>query len=142
MSALQEPTFLILTALAAGRLHGYGMIQAVAELSDGQVRLRPGTLYPALDRLTGDGLIDLVHEEIVDGRLRRYYGLTDTGAGRLADEVTRLRRNADAAEAALIVRPTGAADPSAGSAGAKPTDPKASGARAARPVPIRRPGLA
>jgi DNA-binding PadR family transcriptional regulator len=142
MSALQEPTFLILTALAADRLHGYGIIQAVAELSGGQVRLRPGTLYPALDRLTGDGLIDLVHEEIVDGRLRRYYGLTDAGADRLADEVTRLRRNADAAEAALVVRPTGAAEPANGTTGAAEPTKGLTGAKAARPVPIRRPGLA
>jgi len=101
---MREPTFLILTALAGQALHGYGLIQAVDELSDGQIQLRAGTLYPALDRLTGDGLVELAREEIVDGRLRRYYRLTDEGARRLTDEVERLRRNAEAAAARLEAR--------------------------------------
>ncbi len=49
---LQEPTFLILTALAAQPLHEYGIIPSVTKLSHGDVTLRPGTLYGALDRLT------------------------------------------------------------------------------------------
>ena len=40
---LREPTFLLLTGLAAGRLHGYGMITEVGRISDGRVRLRAGT---------------------------------------------------------------------------------------------------
>ena len=47
---MQEATFLILTALAAKALHGYGIITDVQQVSDGRVRLRPGTLYTALDR--------------------------------------------------------------------------------------------
>jgi DNA-binding PadR family transcriptional regulator len=101
MSELHEPSLLILTALAAGERHGYALIQAVGGLSGGRLRLRPGTLYPALDRLTADGLIEQAHEEIVEGRLRRYYALTDAGADRLAAEERRLRTNADAAAAAL-----------------------------------------
>jgi DNA-binding PadR family transcriptional regulator len=101
---MREPTFLILTALASQPLHGYGLIQAVDELSDGQIQLRAGTLYPALDRLTVDGLVEHAREEIVDGRLRRYYRLTDEGARRLTDEVERLRRNAEAAAARLEAR--------------------------------------
>src|SRR5262245_12351996 len=79
---LQEPTFLVLAALAVEPLHGYGLIQAVSELSDGRVTLRAGTLYPALDRLTAERLVELAREEVVDGRLRRYYRLTDVGADR------------------------------------------------------------
>ena len=48
---MQEPTFLILAALAAEPLHGYGVILEVTQLSAGRVTLRPGTLYGALDRL-------------------------------------------------------------------------------------------
>ena len=77
MAQLQEPTFLVLAALAAEPLYGYGIIRAVAEISADDVHLRPGTLYPALDRLTADGLVELHREEIVVGRLRRYYRLTD-----------------------------------------------------------------
>lgn len=101
---MQEPTTLILTALAGESLHGYGVIQRVAALSDGRVRLRPGTLYGALDRLTGEGLVEADREEIVDGRLRRYYRLTDHGADRLAAEVERLRSTADAAAERLRAR--------------------------------------
>ncbi|WP_432976565.1 PadR family transcriptional regulator [Dactylosporangium sp. CA-233914] len=106
MPALQEPTFLILTALAKRSLHGYGVLQEVAALSDGQVVLGAGTLYGALDRLAEQGLIEVDREEAVDGRLRRYYRLTDDGAGRLAAEVDRLRRNASAAAARLRYRAT------------------------------------
>ena len=98
---MQEPTFLILTALAAEPTHGYGVISTVEELSQGDVVLRPGTLYGALDRLAEQGLITVDREEAVDGRLRRYYRLTDGGAAALAMQVGRLRRNADAAESQL-----------------------------------------
>jgi DNA-binding PadR family transcriptional regulator len=107
MAPLHEPTFLVLAALAVEPLHGYGIIQAVAELSDGRVTLRAGTLYPALDRLSADGLVELAREEIVDNRLRRYYQLTDAGADRLAGDVERQRRNADAAAARLAIRTKG-----------------------------------
>ena len=99
--AMQEPTFLILTALAAEPTHGYGVIRAVEQLSQGQVVLRPGTLYGALDRLAEQGLVEIDREEAVDGRFRRYYRLTDSGAAALTAQVQRLRRNADAAAARL-----------------------------------------
>ena len=94
---MQEPTFLILTALAAGAQHGYGIMTDVARISDGRVRLRAGTLYAALDRLKADGLVTSDKEEIVDGRLRRYYRLTLKGSELLAAEATRLKVNAAAA---------------------------------------------
>ncbi|MEV4248669.1 helix-turn-helix transcriptional regulator [Streptosporangium canum] len=105
--SMQEPTFLILTALAAGPQHGYGVINDVREISDGRVRLRAGTLYAALDRLQSEGLVAADREEVVDGRLRRYYRLTGDGADRLAAEAERLRRHAEAASARLRVRPAG-----------------------------------
>ncbi|MFI7601365.1 PadR family transcriptional regulator [Actinoplanes sp. NPDC049681] len=102
---MQEPTFLILTALAAESLHGYGLIRSVADLSNGDVRLRTGTLYGALDRLTDQGLIEIDRSEEVDGRLRRYYRLSDRGAAVLAEQAERLRRHAAAAETNLRRRP-------------------------------------
>jgi DNA-binding PadR family transcriptional regulator len=95
--AMQEATYLILTALAAGSQHGYGIIADVTEISGGRVRLRAGTLYTALDRLRADGLIVVDREEIVDNRLRRYYRLTPEGEKRLAAEAARLHANATAA---------------------------------------------
>jgi DNA-binding PadR family transcriptional regulator len=91
---LQEPTFLILTALATGPQHGYGIMTDVAKISGDRVRLRAGTLYAALDRLCGEGSVDVDREEIVEGRLRRYYRLTPAGAGVLGAEAERLRANA------------------------------------------------
>jgi len=94
---MQEPTFLILTALAAGMQHGYGIITDVSRISEGRVRLRAGTLYAALDRLRADELIEVDHEEIVDGRLRRYYTLSEEGSRQLAAEAARLQANVTAA---------------------------------------------
>jgi DNA-binding PadR family transcriptional regulator len=94
---MQEATFMILTALASGSQHGYGIITDVQEISGGLLRLRPGTLYTALDRLRADELIGVDREEIVDGRLRRYYRLTPAGIRRLGAEAARLQAHASAA---------------------------------------------
>ena len=103
---MQEATFLILTALAGGSQHGYGIITDVEQISDRRVRLRAGTLYTALERLSADGLIEVDREEIVDSRLRRYYRLTGTGQERLAAEAARLQANASVALSRL--HPAGA----------------------------------
>jgi DNA-binding PadR family transcriptional regulator len=108
---IQEPTFLILTALAVEPMHGYGLIQQVAALSGGRVRLRTGTLYGALDRLTVEGLVSEDHDEVVDGRLRRYYRLTDDGATLLDAEAERLHRNVQAARSRLRERAARRATP-------------------------------
>jgi len=98
---MQEATFLILTALADGAQHGYGIINEVQDISGGRVRLRAGTLYTALDRLRADQLITVDREEIVEGRLRRYYRLTPQGTKVLAAEAARMHANATAALARL-----------------------------------------
>jgi DNA-binding PadR family transcriptional regulator len=105
VTELREPTFLILTALAGTARHGYGIIQEVAESSKGRVTLLPGTLYTALDRLTAQDLVELDREEIVDGRLRRYYRLTPSGVATLRTEAARLRELARRAEARLRLVP-------------------------------------
>ncbi|MBN6053561.1 helix-turn-helix transcriptional regulator [Nonomuraea sp. RK-328] len=104
---MQEPSFLILTSLAHEPQHGYGIITDVERISQGEVRLRAGTLYAALDRLRTEGLIAEDREEIVDGRLRRYYRLTAEGGLRLAAEAARLQRNARTAVTRLRARQVG-----------------------------------
>lgn len=89
MIETREPTWLVMTALAGGRLHGYGVIREVEQLSEGRVRLRAGTLYAALDRLVGEGLVEAAGEEVVGGRLRRYYQLSANGRATLAAEAHR-----------------------------------------------------
>ncbi len=98
---MREPTFLLLTALAAGRLHGYGLILEVSRISNGRVVLRAGTLYGALDRLSAAGLLTGDGEEVVDGRLRRYYVLTSAGADALAAEAARMAELAARARRSL-----------------------------------------
>ena len=97
VAAMREPTYLILVALGRGERHGYGIIQEVAELSDGRVKLGAGTLYGALDRLVDEGLVAATRSETVDGRLRRYYTLTDQGGSTVRLETEQrldLARNA------------------------------------------------
>jgi len=106
---MQEPTFLILTALADGTQHGYGIMTDVTRISRGRVKLRAGTLYAALDRLLGEGIVGADREEIVGGRLRRYYRLTPEGAELLAAEAARLSANAKIATQRLRILRDGAA---------------------------------
>jgi DNA-binding PadR family transcriptional regulator len=87
---MREQSYLVLLALAPEPLYGHGIITTVEHLSDGRVKLGPGTLYGALDRLAGDGLITRDREEIVRGRLRRYYRLTGAGHEVLEAETSRL----------------------------------------------------
>jgi DNA-binding PadR family transcriptional regulator len=80
---------------------GYGIISDVERISDRHVRLRAGTLHAALDRPEGEGLVELDREEVVQGRLWRYYKLTAAGAECLSAEIHRLRRHANAASRRL-----------------------------------------
>ena len=98
---MQEATFLILTALAAGSQHGYGIITDVRAISAGRVQMKAGTLYSALERLRADKLIEVDREESVDSRLRRYYRLTPAGGDLLAAEAARLQANAHVAMSRL-----------------------------------------
>ena len=89
--------FFVLTALADGPRHGYGIVREVADLSQGRVKLKIGSLYGVLERLAAEGLIEPDREEAHDGRLRRYYRLTPDGTAVLAEEAARLHANATAA---------------------------------------------
>ena len=88
---------MILTALANGSQHGYGIISDVQEISDGRVKLRPGTFYTALDRLRADELIEVDREEIVDGPATPVLPAHASGAKRLGVEASRLQAHATAA---------------------------------------------
>jgi DNA-binding PadR family transcriptional regulator len=95
---MTQAAFFVLTALADQPRHGYGILREVEELSEGAVQMRVGTLYGVLDRLTADGLIVLDREEVQQGRLRRYYRLTDEGTAALDAEAERLAAGASAAK--------------------------------------------
>lgn len=91
----------MLAALAAGPAHGYALVESIAELSDGRVRLRTGTLYASLDRLRRDGLVERLDAEPGDGPPRRPFAITAKGRELLGAEVDRLEANASAARLAL-----------------------------------------
>ena len=60
------------------RMYGYEISQTVAELSDDKVLLKDGSLYPALQKMTKDGLLTF-EEEYIGKRVRKYYSLTTKG---------------------------------------------------------------
>ena len=99
---MTEQAYLVLLALAQEPRHGYGVVRAVTELSDGAVTLSAGTLYGVLDRLVSAGYAEASGEVIVDGRLRRYYRLADPGHDALAAETARLRALARRAQRVLL----------------------------------------
>ncbi|MEY2403679.1 MAG: hypothetical protein QOD38_1230 [Acidimicrobiaceae bacterium] len=81
-------------ALLDGELHGYALMRRVEELSDGRVRMGPGTLYGTLNRLVETGLIEetTARTSRAGNERRRYYQLTTAGRVIALDELTRLER--------------------------------------------------
>ena len=78
-----------------GSLHGYAISQAVERLTDGRIRMGPGTLYGTLKRLQDERWIEpteAVAAEGVHAARRRYYALTTTGRSALEGEAQRLER--------------------------------------------------
>lgn len=104
---MTEPAFLVLTALVDEPRHGYGIVREVEKLSGGRVDLKIGTLYGVLDRLAADELVVLDREEAQQGRLRRYYRLTESGTHALEAEATRLAGNVENARRRLRARHAG-----------------------------------
>lgn len=113
---MTEQAFFVLTALVSGPLHGYSILKEVTELSQGRLRPRVGTLYGVLDRLAAEGAVELDREEVVSGRFRRYYRLTDTGRRLLTAEVARQAANARTAGQRLADWAGGAGTAMAGEA--------------------------
>ncbi len=91
--SLPSASLHIVLALLDGELHGYALMRRVAELSDGAVRMGPGTLYGTLNRLVDDGLIEETTDRVSrnDNERRRYYQLTASGRAVAVDELVRLQ---------------------------------------------------
>ena len=84
---LTRNEFHVLLALLPGARHGYGIMQDVETLTDGGLRLGPGTLYSAIKRLVNAGFIE---ECEADGERRRCYRVTRKGRGAAAAEAEQL----------------------------------------------------
>jgi PadR family transcriptional regulator len=96
---LSEPSYFVLAALQDGPRHGYAIIKVILELSDNRLTLAVGTLYSVLDRLAREAYVVVTGEEIVNGRARRYYAITEPGRAALHREAERM-----AAAARLVTR--------------------------------------
>lgn len=104
---LQPAAFHILLALAAGERHGYALMGDVADLSDGAVKIGPGTLYGTIKRLLADGLLREVESRVdpeLDDQRRRYYALTAAGRRVLSAEAERLARLTALAAQRKVIR--------------------------------------
>jgi len=100
---LSLPVLHIMLVLADGARHGYAIKQAVEQRTDGAIRLGPGTLYEAIQRLEEGGLIEetVARAESANGQeaQRRYYRLTDRGLTTLAKELRAIGQLVDVARA-------------------------------------------
>jgi DNA-binding PadR family transcriptional regulator len=101
---LTPAVFALLVALSGGQRHGYALVGEVEELTDGVIRLGPGTLYRSLQRMRVDGLIEELPEPDEDTDLpdrraerRRSYRITDAGREAARAEAGRLAALVDAA---------------------------------------------
>jgi DNA-binding PadR family transcriptional regulator len=84
---LTETAFYILLSLREAN-HGYGVVQAVEKLTDGAIRLAPGTMYGSLSKMEKDGIIRFVREE----DKRKIYQITELGSEVLDLELQRIER--------------------------------------------------
>jgi DNA-binding PadR family transcriptional regulator len=83
----------ILLSLLRGDLHGYAIMQEVERLTEGAMRLGPGTLYTTLPKLLDAGLVEeSAHRDADDDERRRYYRLTAGGRAAVVEETQRLQR--------------------------------------------------
>jgi DNA-binding PadR family transcriptional regulator len=90
---LTPPVFHILLALAGEERHGYGIMQDVAQQTDGALQLGPGTLYGCLKRMVAAGLVEESGERPdpeLDDERRRYYRMTPLGKRIVRAEAQRL----------------------------------------------------
>lgn len=84
---MTETGFYILLCLRK-EMHGYSIVQRVAEMTDGEVRLSPGTMYGSLSKMEKDGLIRFVREE----EKRKIYTIAPLGEEVLGLEMHRIER--------------------------------------------------
>jgi len=77
---------MILSILISGENYGYKIIQKAKDLSGGKLEWSDGMLYPVLHRLEKDGFIRSEWKISEEGRLRKYYKLTDKGREELEKE--------------------------------------------------------
>jgi transcriptional regulator len=86
---------LILSRLARGSMHGFGIAEYLHAASADLLRIEEGSLYPALHRLEDQGLITSSWGVSEKNRRARFYELTPRGRKRITTEVSNWRRMVD-----------------------------------------------
>ena len=92
---------LILKAVSLGKLHGYGVLLRIQQISGGALLVQQGALYPALYRLEQQGLIESEWGTSDNNRRAKFYRLTAAGRARLGEEAASWNRLAQAIAMAL-----------------------------------------
>ena len=96
---------LILKSVSLGRLHGYGVLLRIEQITGGALVVQQGALYPALYRLEHQGLIESEWGTSDNNRKAKYYRLTAAGRRRLGVETASWNRLAEAIAMALAATP-------------------------------------
>jgi transcriptional regulator len=96
---------LILKAVSLGRLHGYGVLLRIGQISGGALQIQQGALYPALYRLEHAGLIAGEWGTSDNNRRAKYYRLTTAGRKHLVEETASWNRLAEAIARSLAATP-------------------------------------
>jgi PadR family transcriptional regulator PadR len=96
---------LVLKAVSLGKLHGYGILLRIEQISGGALQIQQGALYPALYRLEHQGLISSEWGTSENNRKAKYYGLTAAGRRRLGEETASWNRLAQAIARSLGATP-------------------------------------
>jgi transcriptional regulator len=99
---------LILKAVSLGKLHGYGVLLRIEQISGGALLVQQGALYQALARLEHRGLIDSEWGTSSNNRRAKYYRLTAAGRRTLGEETASWERLSAAIGLALTAKPGGA----------------------------------
>ena len=96
---------LILKAVALGRLHGYGVLLRIEQITGGALKIQQGALYPALYRLENRGRIRSEWGTSDNNRRAKYYELTTAGRTELGEETAGWNRLVTAMARALRAQP-------------------------------------
>ena len=95
---------LILKSVSLGKLHGYGVLLRIEQITGGALQIQQGALYPALYRVERQGLIDSEWGVSENNRRAKYYKLTASGRKRLAEAMHNWHRLARAMDLAFNSR--------------------------------------
>jgi transcriptional regulator len=97
---------LVLKAVSLGKMHGYGILLRIEQISGGSLNIEQGALYPALYRLERQGMLATEWGTSENNRKAKYYSLTSRGRAELKDEERSWTRLVEAIGTVLKARPS------------------------------------